>query len=107
MIIFSLRNLLESAFNYFVYWLVSKKVAELTTSENLARYIKLFQELIFDETDESASVTSREMYENAFRTIKQFIYTETKLEKLAKGLLIFLATANIWVFKINLLFGCI
>ena len=80
--------MIQSAFDYFVYWLISRKIAELTTSVNLARYIKQFQELIFDNDDQSPKVSSRQMYENAFTTIKHFIYTETKLDKLVKSKLL-------------------
>lgn len=84
LIIFSLRKFIQSSFDYLLYKLISKKVGELTTPESIQKYIRLFQELIFDDDADEEKIPDNKMYSDAFKTINQFIYEEIKLEKFAK-----------------------
>lgn len=83
LLIFSIRKFIENSFDYLVYWIISRKVVELTADESIEKYIRLFKELIFDDDDEE-NLTSDMLYKNAFDTINQFIYEEIKLDKLKK-----------------------
>lgn len=83
LLIFSLRKFVQSWFDYLLYWLISRKLNELTTPVHIAKYIRLFKELIFDD-DNSEKIPEDIVRENACKTINEYIYEEIKLEKLVK-----------------------
>lgn len=41
--IFSIRKLIQNSFDYFIYWILSKKVTSLTSDESIEKFIKIFK----------------------------------------------------------------
>ncbi len=83
LIVFSLRKLVQNWFDYLVYWLISRKLTELTTPMHIARYIRLFKELIFDD-EQIKRVPVDVIRDSTCETINKYIYEEIKMNKLTK-----------------------
>ena len=43
LILFSLKKFIQNYVDYFFYWLISKKINQISEPESLSSYIKLFQ----------------------------------------------------------------